>query len=138
MYRCGDAWRWHTTAVTTPEDAPPNTFAMRLEWRNTDVPSRPVNQFIVSMSLPNAAGEADAIHLTLGQVDPPVLHGSPEEMEQQARKLGTLPVETLGRYVLSRARLTELIQVLQQAASKFDSMRQSGGLTDGDTDAGTT
>ncbi|MER6732569.1 hypothetical protein [Streptomyces puniciscabiei] len=124
--------------MTTPESAPEESFQLRFEWRNTDVPSRPANQFIVSMGLPNAAGQADAIHLTLGQADPPVVSGSPEEMVQQLRGLGTLHVETLGRYVLTRARLDELIQVLQHAAIQYDSLRQSGGLTDGDTDAGTT
>ncbi|MFC8419275.1 hypothetical protein ACUJ8N_01635 [Streptomyces sp. ESR1.13] len=123
--------------MTTPENVP-DAHEVRLKWRNTDVPSRPANQFIVSMSLPNLAGQADAIHLTLGQADPPVISGSPEQMEQDLLELGTLPVETLGRYVLTRARLEELIQVLQQAADKYDNMRRSGGLTDGDTDAGTT
>ncbi|WP_327670419.1 MULTISPECIES: hypothetical protein [unclassified Streptomyces] len=123
--------------MTTPENAPNDSVEMRLVWRNTEVPSRPVNQFVVSLSLPNEAGQSDAIHLTLGQVDPPVISGSPAQMEQDLRNLGTLPVETLGRYVLTRPRLGELIQVLQQAASNYDSMRQSGGLTDGDTHADT-
>ncbi|MFF7166323.1 hypothetical protein ACFZBP_33955 [Streptomyces sp. NPDC008086] len=123
--------------MTTPENAPNDSVEIRLVWRNTDVPSRPANQFIVSLSLPNAAGQADAIHLTLGQADPPIISGSPAQMEQDLRQLGTLPVETLGRYVLTRARLGELIQVLQRAASNYDSMRQSGGLTDGDTHADT-
>lgn len=113
--------------MTTPENAPNDSVEMRLVWRNTEVPSRPVNQFVVSLSLPNEAGQSDAIHLTLGQVDPPVISGSPAQMEQDLRNLGTLPVETLGRYVLTRPRLGELIQVLQQAASNYDSMRQSGG-----------
>ncbi|MEU7007081.1 hypothetical protein [Streptomyces sp. NPDC046332] len=124
--------------MTTPKDAPRDSFEVRLEWRNTDVPSRPVNQFIVSMGLPNAAGQSDAIHLALGQVDPPIVSGSPEQMEQQLRSLGTLPVETLGRYVLTRARLAELLEVLQQAASNYDHMQQqSGGLRDGNADANT-
>ncbi|MFJ6717484.1 hypothetical protein [Streptomyces sp. NPDC091259] len=113
--------------MTTPKDAPRDSFEVRLEWRNTDVPSRPANQFIVSMSLPNAAGQSDAIHLTLGQVDPPVISGSPEQMEQQLRSLGSLPVETLGRYVLTRARLAELVEVLQQAAINYDQMQQQSG-----------
>ncbi|GGQ79795.1 hypothetical protein GCM10010250_59290 [Streptomyces althioticus] len=123
--------------MTTPENVP-DVLEVRLKWRNTDVPSRPANQFIVSMGLPNRAGQADAIHLSLGQADPPIVSGSPEQMKQDLLELGTLPVETLGRYVLTRERLTELIQVLQQAADRYDNMRRSGGLTDDDTDAGTT
>ncbi|WP_146063611.1 hypothetical protein [Streptomyces sp. SM11] len=123
--------------MTKPENAPSEPFEMRLAWRNTEGLSRPANQFIVSMSLPNAIGQSDAIHLTMGQADPPIVSGSPEQMEEQLRELGTIPVETLGRYALTRARLSELIQILQEAARTYDSLQQPGGPTDGDAHADT-
>ncbi|MFI1811336.1 hypothetical protein ACH414_13550 [Streptomyces sp. NPDC020422] len=121
--------------MTTPENLPSESFQVRLVWRNADMPSQPINQFIVSMGLPGPGGDPDAVHIALGQADPPLITGTPEQMRQQAQELGTLPVDTKGRYVLSRTRLGELIQVLQQAANTYDNMRQPGGLTGGDADA---
>ncbi|MFJ2732261.1 hypothetical protein [Streptomyces sp. NPDC087317] len=106
--------------MTTPEEQPEGTFAMGLSWRNVDEPARPANQFVVSVGLPTAEGKPDQVYITFGQVEPPVLTGTPAEMEQRLRELGSLPVETLGRYVVSRSRLQELIDVLQRTAGIFD------------------
>ncbi|MGW9022882.1 hypothetical protein ACWGQ5_01325 [Streptomyces sp. NPDC055722] len=107
--------------MTTPEEQPEGTFAMGLSWRNVDQqPARPANQFVVSVGLPTAEGKPDQVYITFGQVEPPVLSGTPAAMEQELRELGSLPVETLGRYVVSRSRLQELIDVLQRTAEIFD------------------
>ena len=89
---------------------------------------------------------AAGLHLDLVRMD---LEGSPEiaariheiqhsleEMMQQLRSMGTLPVETLGRYVLTRERLGELIAVLQRAAAIFDEARRQGGPSHDNADVG--
>ncbi|MGW5974905.1 hypothetical protein [Streptomyces sp. NPDC055186] len=106
--------------MTTPEEQPEDTFAIGLSWRNGDQPARPANQFVASVGLPTAEGKPDQVYITFGQVEPPVLSGTQAAMQQQLRQLGSLPVETLGRYVVSRSRLQELIDVLQRTAENFD------------------
>ncbi|MFF4813096.1 hypothetical protein ACFY2K_00785 [Kitasatospora sp. NPDC001309] len=116
--------------MTAPEPSPDSRFAIDLAWHNTDQLARPANQFLVSVGLPDTSGQPDSVYLTIGQVEPPVLNGTPAQMEQRLREMGSLRVETLGRYVLSRARLQELIDVLQGAAEIFD---KTGGSDLGDT-----
>ncbi|MEU9710763.1 hypothetical protein AB0E21_19410 [Streptomyces sp. NPDC047967] len=117
-----------------PEKQPDTTLSLGLSWRNGEQAARPANQFIVSVGLPTSQGRPDEIYLTFGQVEPPVLTGTPEQMEDQLRKLGSLHVETLGRYVVSRDRLQELIEVLQRTAELYDSAR--GAVDDTGSDAG--
>ncbi|MEV6547628.1 hypothetical protein AB0M57_02830 [Streptomyces sp. NPDC051597] len=107
--------------MTTPEERTEDaSFTLGMTWHGREQAARPANQFVASLGLPTSTGKADEVYLTFGHVAPPVLTGTPQAMEEQVRALGSLPVETLGRYVLSRARLQELIDVLQRAAVIFD------------------
>ncbi|MFF6887590.1 hypothetical protein ACFY9F_30895 [Streptomyces sp. NPDC012421] len=117
-----------------PEEQPDKALTLGLTWRNGDQPARPANQFIVTVGLPTSQGRPDEIYLAFGQVEPPMLTGSPAQMEEQLRTLGSLPVETLGRYVVSRDRLQELIDVLQRTAELYDSAR--GAVDDASDNAG--
>jgi hypothetical protein len=70
--------------------------------------------------------EQQEIVLTFGQVTPPVLLGPPERLAQQVERLGFIPVKTVARFGMTRARLEELIGVLQATARNFDA-RDGGG-----------
>ncbi|MFC8859780.1 hypothetical protein [[Kitasatospora] papulosa] len=110
--------------MTDPEFQPDESIALGLTWQDTDQAARPANTFASALGLPAEDGRPDAVYLSIGHAEPPFLSGTPAEMEEQLRNMGSLPVKTLGRYVLSRARLQELVGVLQQAMEKFDA---SGG-----------
>jgi presenilin-like A22 family membrane protease len=71
------------------------------------------NQFLVQE-------DEGTFFVTMGQVAPPVLLGTPEERYEQARSLGVIPVTVLGRYAVTRANVGRLIGVLEQVASTFD------------------
>lgn len=58
--------------------------------------------------------------LTLAQFVPPPIVGSPEEREEQIRKLDYLAVRVVGRYGFTRDRLVELIAILQENLEKHD------------------
>jgi hypothetical protein len=70
--------------------------------------------------------EQEEIVLTFGQITPPVLLGSPEQRIQQAGRLGFVPVKTVARFGMTRARLEELIGVLQTTARNFDAQHGGG------------
>jgi hypothetical protein len=70
--------------------------------------------------------EQQEIVLTFGQITPPVLLGSPEQRARQVERLGFIPVRTVARFGMTRARLEELIGVLQATARNFD-VRDGGG-----------
>ena len=87
---------------------------LRVLWRGLDdTPVVLANQFV-------AQHEQDEIFLTIGQLQPPVLLGTDEERLEQARTLSFLPVNTVARLTLTRARLGELIEILQTHAAKYD------------------
>jgi hypothetical protein len=50
----------------------------------------------------------DGAHLTAGQVQPPLLLGSPEEQRGQADKLSYVGVKVLAKLVMTPQRLLEL------------------------------
>jgi hypothetical protein len=51
--------------------------------------------------------------ITVGQMVPPALFGSPEQVEAQAKQVSFVPVKTVARIGLTRQRIIELAQVLQ-------------------------
>ncbi|MDP2951968.1 MAG: hypothetical protein Q8O76_01460 [Chloroflexota bacterium] len=66
--------------------------------------------------------------LTVGQIQPPILLGSPEIRREQAKRLSYVPVKVVTRLGFTRQRLVELIQVLQDNLQIYDS-KQGGERT---------
>lgn len=93
-----------------------------LDWGQVDqLPLQFVNQMIASLGA--AAGPAaipDGIVLILGCASQPVIVGSPESVQRQVDALTTVPVQPLGRYVMSRERAEELLQVLAKTVAQYD------------------
>lgn len=71
------------------------------------------NQFIIQYT-------DDGFLLTVGQVAPPPLLGSPEEQREQVSQLTFVPVRPLARFNLTERRLRELIAVLQENLSNYE------------------
>ncbi|MGW2233122.1 hypothetical protein [Streptomyces sp. NPDC001759] len=94
---------------------------LRVVWQDPEGAAQPCNQFAVTLGLPTQAGVPEAVYLTLGNVEPPLLVGTVEEVREQLERAGgQLSVKPLGRFVLTRGRIDELIRVLQTAAQQFD------------------
>jgi len=106
-----------------------DSVTVRLSWPgDTDVPALPANQFLVSVGLPDRTGAPDGIYLVVGHAAPPVLHGA-DDLKHHLRTYG-ISVKVHGRYLLSRERLGELIDVLAIVAERYDkaqTQRQEGG-----------
>lgn len=58
--------------------------------------------------------------VTFGQATGPPLIGTPEEVQEQAKRIEFVPIRTLVRLGMSRARLIELIGVLQANLENHD------------------
>ena len=67
--------------------------------------------------------------LTIGQVSPPALLGTPEEIEHQVAEFEFVTVKTIARLAFSPSRMQELIGVLQ---ANVDQREQAATLRPGD------
>jgi hypothetical protein len=106
--------------LTEPSAEQPESLQVPLIWVGVDdTKILFANQFLGQVH------QQDVI-LTLGQLSPPVLVGTPEERLEEATRLGYVPVKAVARFGLTRQRLAELIGVLQQTAANYDA--QSGGV----------
>ena len=64
--------------------------------------------------------------LSFGQVVPPaILPGTPEQQAEQLAEHEYLPVRTVARLGLNRARLEELVGMLQQTLANYDQAHQA-------------
>lgn len=110
------------------EVARPEQFEIRLDWSAADEADvKIISQVLVQLGNP-AKGSPDGIYVALGDAPPPIAPGDNED-ERQAemeRYGGKLPVTVHGRYFLTRARLDEVLSVLQQAAQRYDEMNEGG------------
>ncbi|GIH72674.1 MULTISPECIES: hypothetical protein [Sphaerimonospora] len=100
-------------------------FAVAVDWSEaTGAPITHVNQFVAQPGPPTLEAGPDGIYLLLGSIPPPFI---PRDIEGQRRAIETLKATGLkvnvhGRFHMSRARLEELIQVLQTTADTYDAM----------------
>ena len=82
-----------------------------------DEPILFANQFVIQH-------EKNEFVLTVGQLQPPILLGSPEERKEQAKKLTYVPIKVVARFGLTRQRLAELIEVLQTNLRNYDEKQE--------------
>ena len=82
-----------------------------------DVPILFANQFVIQH-------EKNEFILTVGQLQPPILLGSPEERKEQAKKLTYVPIRVVARFGLTRQRLVELVEALQNNLRKYDEKQE--------------
>lgn len=90
-------------------------FQIPLSWVGVEeLPIFQVNQFL-SQSDPQ--GE---FFLTCGQMTMPPLLGTPEEQTAQLERVAYVPIKPVARLGLTRRRVEELIDILQQTLSGYD------------------
>jgi hypothetical protein len=61
--------------------------------------------------------------LTLGQVSPPVLLGTPEEQSQQAKLVGAVPIRVVGRFGIPANRMVEIVRTLGENLSNYEQQK---------------
>ncbi|MFC1409192.1 hypothetical protein ACEZCY_11145 [Streptacidiphilus sp. N1-12] len=93
-------------------------YSLKLQWPTEQPKARPANQFALGLGIPTKIGNPDAIYLVIGHAEPPFI--SPAELPTEGEEIEPVGIEVLGRYVMTRSRLGELIDMLQQAADIFD------------------
>lgn len=85
----------------------PESIDVPIAWVGLDeAPVVVANQFLIQH-------QPNEFTLTVGQMTPPPLLGTPEEKAEQARQIDYVPIRVLVRLGLSPTRLRELIAVLQ-------------------------
>jgi hypothetical protein len=85
-----------------------------------DVPILYGNQFVVQFL-------QDEFIITIGQMAPPILLGSPEQQMEQAKKVSFVPIRVVARLAFNRTRFEELTQLMQQQMARFDEEKRKGG-----------
>ncbi len=78
-----------------------------------DVPILFANSFVVQH-------QQNEFIITVGQIQPPLLLGSPEEVREQAKRTAYVPVKVVARLALTRGRLLELLEVLTENLRRYD------------------
>lgn len=81
-----------------------------------NVPVMFVNHLIVQ-------NDRNEFLLTLGQLTPPLVLGTPEEQADRLRALPYVPVQVIGRFSLTAQRLGEFIKVMQEQLQRFEQQR---------------
>ncbi len=94
-----------------------NTVSIPIAFVSTTMPVLFANVFVVQQQ------QRGDFVLTIGQAVP-LLLGTTEEQKQQARDMGSIPVTTIARVVLTRGRLDELITILQGAIKPLDETKE--------------
>jgi hypothetical protein len=62
--------------------------------------------------------------LTFGQFAPPLLLGSPEEVQERLREAPYVPVKTVARIGMTPDRVLELVEILQTNYNKWHASQQ--------------
>jgi hypothetical protein len=70
-------------------------------------------------------GQQGEVVLTFGQLAPPTLVGTPEQMAEQAERISYVPTKTVARLVITRPGLDQLIEVLKQTVDNYEKTQQA-------------
>lgn len=107
--------------MATPR-RPQRALQVPIVWVGTEeVPVVLANNFFIQFVQP----DQDEFVLTIGTVVPPVLIGTPEQMEEQARSVSFVPVRAVARLGLTRQRVVELRGILDTILRQYDEARRS-------------
>lgn len=81
-----------------------------------DVPIFYANTFVCQWDLVSHGG----FIITVGQLTPPALMGTPEEVREQAEQVSYVPVRAVTRLGITRAKLDDLIAILTINRDGYD------------------
>lgn len=112
----------NTSLVSDTDDGEPFIrVETRAMWADVStVPVRVATHFAANAGMTSADGVPDGIYLTLGHVQFPLLVGSRDEVAKRLAEGLTVSIE--GRFLLTRSRLKELIEVLNNVADQYDGL----------------
>ena len=88
-----------------------------------DVPILYANTFICQFDTTAPGG----FIMTVGQLTPPALIGTPDEVREQAEHLSFVQVRALARMAFTRAKMEDLIAILTENRDRFDDWQASLG-----------
>lgn len=97
----------------------PDPNAIELPIVYTSLDDQPVlfaNQFAIQFN-------QDEFILTVGQLQPPLLLGTPDQQHQQAARLTHVPIRVLARVGMTRARIDELAKLLAEHLRRYDEQK---------------
>jgi hypothetical protein len=107
------------------DDDAPAEIQIPLVWTGAeDAPILFANAFVCQFDQ-----DLGAHLLTVGQVAPPPLIGTPDEVREQLDRIDFVPVRVIARLALTPARMTELLAALQ---ANVDQREQAANLRPGD------
>jgi hypothetical protein len=87
----------------------PSEKAVRLRWDQVaERDLTPANQFLIQ-------SDGHDFYLTVGYAAPPAVIGTPEEQAAELGRLDAIQVSIVARLVVSRSRLRQLRELLNQA-----------------------
>jgi hypothetical protein len=91
--------------------------AVPVVWAGVeDVPILYANTFVCQWDIATHGG----FILTIGQLTPPAIMGTPDEVRQQAEQVSFVPVRAVARVGITRAKLDELIAILTINRDGYD------------------
>ncbi len=95
-------------------DSKPTSLELKIRWE----PAPDVQTLLAQIF--NLGAGPDGVQLTIGQVEPPLLSGDPQERAKQVAGLTEAPVRVLGRYSMSLTRARELHKALGEVIASGD------------------
>jgi hypothetical protein len=99
----------------------PQGISVPIVYTSTDdAPILLANQFVLQIN-------QDEFILLIGQLQPPLLVGTPEEQREAASKLSHVSVKTILRVAMTRTRVEELAALLTQQLTTYDEQKRKGG-----------
>lgn len=98
-------------------------FQLPVSWIGAeDLPVLFANTFVGQVE-----AEQGVFFLTIGQIVPPALIGTPEEKVEQLEQISYVPIKPVARLALTRERLKYLIAILQTNLDQHDQILQARG-----------
>lgn len=96
------------------DEPPEGAIRVPIVWTGVDdVPILYANGFVSQF-------DQEAFIITIGQVAPPALIGTPEEVEEQARELEFITVRPITRLALTPPKMAEFIAILQANLDQYE------------------
>jgi hypothetical protein len=104
--------------------AEPEPIRVPVIWAGVeDVPILYANTFISQYDQTSMG----TFIITVGQLTPPALLGTPDEVQEQAEQVTFIPVRPVARLAISRSKMEELIAILQANREMFDEQVKLSG-----------
>lgn len=104
------------TPVMSPQ--PPKRIEIPVSWVGYDeTPIVYANQFLIQFQTEGS------FVIGVGQATPPVLIGSPAQVEEQAQGVEFVPIRPLARVAITEDKMRELIAALSATMTNFEQMK---------------